>query len=192
MHEAPEPVYVDTEQRGSVVQRKAMDAGRDVRRKTATSYDDIRRAVAQALEDSRPLTRQGKPGGTLVFDSASDLQDWAVEAWLRETGNKKVYPRVAWAHVYEKVDRLIDVPRRSGMNIVLLCRAKDEWRDDEKTGRLTFDGYKKFPYKADVGLLFESYEKRTVMFNALEREFERNPADLSWSALFSKKEMNDE
>ena len=190
MFETPEPVFVvDTERRGSIVQAKAVKTGRDVRRKGVSNFDGVRSAVSQAIKDSLPASRRGDPCGTIVFDSASDLLDWAVEAWLRETGNKKVYPRVAWAHVYEKVDKVLEAPRRVGMNVVLLCRAKDEWQDDEPTGRLTFEGYKKFPYRADIGILMGvGRHGWIVTLNALDREFDREPDDISWSSLFGTKE----
>jgi hypothetical protein len=157
----PNPVVLDTEGRSHIVMRKF---GLD-RLKRVRSWGDLRAAVEIIIANV-------KPPATIVVDSASDLQDMAAEAWLHETGQAAVWPRVNWGQVRAKIDTFIDFSREKGYNVVLTERVKRVFSEKAQsyTGEMEPDRYYKTPYRVDVelelqhGLVLEGREitKRPV------------------------------
>ena len=143
----PSPVYVaDTDKRSGHIAVKATAAGKEIYRKACINMGDVRNVVAAALKAADGVDAPG----TFVFDGASDLLDLAQDEYLRETQADKIYPKVVWARVYRKIDKLIEALQRRGFFVVYLCREHAEYVGDQPTGRVTHEGYKRLPFKSDV------------------------------------------
>lgn len=181
---APEPVFVlDTEDNAKVVVRKLQREGRDVRRVVCHTFADVKAAVAEAVKQK---------AGTIVFDSASDLQGLSEAAYLAKSGLKKVFPLVNFKHVFGPLDELLAKIRRAGMHCVLTCREKDEWVDDEKTGRMVFEGYKRFPYLANLFIRLawvrakgekEPRLRALVLRNGFSMHAPRELSEINWPGM---------
>jgi hypothetical protein len=139
----PSPVVLDTEGRSHIVMRK-FDLDR---LKRVRSWGDVRAA-------SEIILANVKPPATIVVDSASDLQSMAEEAWLSETGQAAVWPKVNWGQIFDRLDTFIDFWRERGYNLVLTERVKPEYdaKTETYTGLLAPERYKKLPYRADIVL----------------------------------------
>lgn len=151
-----EPVYIaDSDKRADIPMLKAVAEGRRIHRKLCSSRKDVKLAVSQALQDA--IARQQTEGaawkpGTFVFDSASDLQDFAEDEYLEESKTDKLYPRVVYKRVYDKIDHLFEPLKNLGFNVLFLGREGEEWKGDSPTGKKRFSGYKRLPFKADIVL----------------------------------------
>lgn len=83
----------------------------------------------------------------ICIDSGSDLRAYAEQEFLDETGQKRVFPLVLFGRVFAKIDKLMKDIHDAGKHLVVTSRLKDEYADDERTGRRIRDSYKKFPYQ---------------------------------------------
>lgn len=87
---------------------------------------------------------------TLMFDSETDLREFA-ELWtLKETGKKSLYSaqqgagKVQYAMVFGKLKYILNNAKRHGKNLYYTAKVKDEYDQfGNKTGRLVYDGYNK-------------------------------------------------
>jgi len=182
---ADAPIWViDTDRRAEPALAAAVEAGRDVRRKKCATFGDVRATLRKVVEEARARMKAGAFPGTLVFDSASDLQDLAADEYLAETGSKRVYPLTAWSHVSSKIEEVCWLPfKLLGLNIVLIGHEKDVYAknaagEEVPTGETKFRGWKKFMEHADV-ILYRRDRKDGVRVMdvekngfALRRDFE--------------------
>lgn len=148
-----EPVYlIDTEYRAQIVTRKF----KNVKFATAKNYKELVVAVKHIL------TQQ--PPGTIVIDSASDLQTFAEIEYLDRTKKESVYPIFNWADVWALCNAVIDDIKFSGkFNLVLTSRVKEEYIGDKPTGKILPRVYSSMPYKSDIILQFSNDPKSLVL-----------------------------
>lgn len=145
----PEPIFIlDSENRSDKVAAK-FAGNKKVYRKKIRSFDDIRQALVRGVFPNHS-------SGTVVIDSASDLQKLAEQEFLREAQKQKIYPTVLWAKVFQKIDDLLSVIRDHGLYCILTARLKDEYVGEgdnrTRTGSLVMEGYKRLPYLCDFHL----------------------------------------
>lgn len=148
----PGPVIVlDTEFRADEVLRKF----RNVKKywKKVEAWADVREAVVRALK-THP-----EGGGTLVFDSGSDLNLLAEAEVLQELArdDKKAHKTLHWGPVNKRFKGLFATLRDRRWNAVFTARLKDEWAGDNRTGARTAGGFvaDKLIYHADFALQLE-------------------------------------
>lgn len=87
---------------------------------------------------------------TLMFDSETDLREFA-ELWtLKETGKSTLYggeggsAKVQYASVFGKLRYILDHAKRAGKNLFYTGKAKPEYDSlGNKTGAYVYDGYNK-------------------------------------------------
>lgn len=147
----PKPAFLDTEHKGYVVLRKFANK----RWFPAKNMQDARRFVEACLEDPEIET--------IVWDSGTDIQDWAEQELLAETGKlptDNIWPRVQYKQVYRKIDEQVfkivgSTEEEIKKNFIVTARVKDEYLNDQKTGRAIRDGYKKTPYQLQLMIQLE-------------------------------------
>jgi hypothetical protein len=180
LFQMPEPVYcADTERRNHTVVSKARQAGRVIRHKYCDCLKDVRTVVQVALKEA-----EGDRPGTFVFDSASDLLSWAEDEYLQQSKADKIYPKVVWARVYKKLDVLIEALKSRGFCVVFLCREKAEYRNDQPTGKVVHEGYKRLPYKSDLVLRLENAKLQVIASGLTRVPPKEISADDSWEILY--------
>jgi len=158
----PEPIFqLDTENRGEVVASKFAGT-KAVYRKKCQGLADIRTAIKEGIFYKFTT-------GTIVIDSASDLQKYAEAEWLYENQKKKVFPQVLWSDVFQKIDNLVAAIRNRGYYLVLTARLKDEYVGEgdnrTRTGSLVMEGYKRLPYLSDIHLRLTGGGEAQVLKN---------------------------
>ena len=100
------------------------------------NFDDVRQWVYQSVEDSGIET--------LIIDTASAMQDWAMNEYLDEhpqakgdTKYQAVYSgggQKEWSKVYEKMDELIRMCAVNSKKLIFTARLKDEYIGEHRTG----------------------------------------------------------
>jgi hypothetical protein len=147
-----EPVYlIDTEYRGGIVAKKF----KNTKLATVKNYTDLVVAVKHIL--------MHQPPGTIVIDSASDLQVFAEIEYLERTKKESIYPIFNWADVWALCNAVIDdIKFSKKFNLVLTTRVKEEYIGDKPTGKIVPRIYSTLPYKSDVVMQFENDKERTV------------------------------
>jgi hypothetical protein len=130
----PDPIFLDTEGKAWVVLEKF----NPIPWKRVKSFDDIRKGILWALD--RPEIK------TIVVDSAADLSDLAGDEFMSEKNVEKIFPVVQYKKVYDKIDPLILDIQEAGKYFACSSRRKDEYLNDNRTGRRIIDSYKKFPW----------------------------------------------
>lgn len=155
----PEPIFIlDSENRADKVAAKFAGA-KTIYRKKCTTFDDMRQILLQKVFGKYKQ-------GTIVIDSGSDLQTLRELEYLQETGQKKVYPKVNFSQVRQPIKDMIDQMKDHGFHFVITGRLKDEYKDDTKTGELTFEGYNRLPYLVDIHLRLNGDDTATVYKNS--------------------------
>ena len=146
------PVYVlDTEYRAVQVTKKFQDGKFKVKHKVCRNYPELVIAAKAILKRATP--------GTIVIDSGSDLQTFAEIYYLHRTKMDKVYPMFNWSEVWTLCNALIDEIKFSPFNLVVTARVKEEYIGDKPSGRIIPRLYNTLPYKADLGIQFQSLSK---------------------------------
>ena len=137
-------VYVlDSEYRAHLVAKKFQN----IKIRRVTNYQEMVVAVKYILKYCEP--------GTIVFDSGSDVQQFAELEYLTRTGKQEVGMPYNWGEVYWLCNAIIEDIRRDGrFHLALSARVKEEYINDKSTGRLIPKLYSNLPYKADVSLQF--------------------------------------
>lgn len=150
-----EPVYlIDTEYRAQIVTKKF----KNVKFATAKNYKELIVAVKHILAH--------QPSGTIVIDSASDLQTFAEIEYLERTKKESVYPIFNWADVWVLCNAVIDDIKFSGrFNLVLTARVKEEYVGDKPTGKILPRVYSALPYKSDIIIQFSNDSKPLFVKN---------------------------
>lgn len=141
-----EPVYlIDTEYRASIVTRKF----KNIKVVSAKNYLELKNAVDYIISNESL--------GTIVIDSASDLQTFAEIEYLNQTLKEKVGMPWNWSAVWKLCNEIIDAIKFSKkFNLVLTARLKEEYMNDKPTGNLIPRIYSTLPYKADIMLQFSN------------------------------------
>jgi hypothetical protein len=142
----PGPVVcLDSEHRADRVLRKF----RNTYWKKILTFDDVRRAVLSVI-------KKHSRGGTILFDSGSDLNGLAEEEVIAEmnASKAKVHPTLHWTAVYEKIAKMCGLLRERGWNAVFTARLGDEYQNDKKTGQRAPSGFvvNKLLYHADFAV----------------------------------------
>ena len=130
----PDPLFLDTEGKAWVVLEKF----NPIPWKRVKTFGDIRKGIQWALD--KPEIK------TIVVDSAADLSDLAGEEFMEEKNIERIYPPVQYKKVYDKIDPLVVDIQEAGKYLAVSSRRKDEYIDDNRTGRRIIDSYKKFPW----------------------------------------------
>jgi hypothetical protein len=154
------PTYLmDTELRAQIVASKFPHVKR---RKTHTFMEAVifMRAVKARF-----------PKGTFVWDSGSDIQQFAEMQYLDETKAEKVYPIFNWAEVWSKCDKLIDEAKSDGWNLIATARMKDEYVNEKSTGKKKPRIYEGLKYKCDFAIIIASDGTRRVVKNGWDRDY---------------------
>lgn len=142
-------VYMfDSENRGDTVVKKFLTKyPGQIFWKRVHNIRELGAGIIHTLKNQEP--------GLILIDSATDLQPWAEEDWLREptkdgTTRESVYPEVAWFDVWRRIDYNLNLVDQSEFALGCTGRTKDEYKSNKRTGIKIFDGYKKLPFKVDV------------------------------------------
>jgi len=145
-------VFLDTENKAYIaIDKLPEDQKGHVHWKKVQTFDDIRAGIEFALE--KPEVR------TVVIDSGSDLRDMAVEEWSTEhKGRRPIVidqltghvSTILYSQVYDKIDSLIRQLHDKGKYLVVTSRLKDEYLEDERTGKRIPDSYKKLPWSVMI------------------------------------------
>jgi len=141
---APNPLFLDTEAKAYIVLKKFPPCPW----KRVETFADIRNGVKWAIENPEIET--------VVIDSGSDVRDLAAQEWCNEMGKERVWPRVLWAQVYEKVDWIPKALEKAGKNLIVTARMKDEWIGDTSTGRRLADSYKRWPWALQMAITIQN------------------------------------
>lgn len=139
-----EPVYlIDTEYRASIVTRKFSN----IKVVQAKNYKELKNAVQFIIKN--------ESSGTLIIDSASDLQIFSEIEYLNQTFKDKVGMPWNWSAVWKLCNEVIDIIKYSNkFNLILTSRLKEEYVNDKPTGNQIPRIYSTLPYKADIMLQF--------------------------------------
>lgn len=98
-------------------------------------------SAAQVLNDM--------PKGTVVVDSGSDMLPMTVaELSIEWERGDKAFPPMLYGQVYGVLASLVH-QLRDKHNVVITARVKDEYQNDERTGRLKLDLWRSGVYLAD-------------------------------------------
>lgn len=106
----------------------------------AEDWGDVASAYEHAIDDQAIQT--------LVFDSETDLREYA-ELWtLEETGKNTLYGgkdagTKPFALVYGKLKYILLNGKKGGKHLVYTQKEKPVYRNDKATGEMTADGYNK-------------------------------------------------
>lgn len=144
-----EPAYlIDTEYRASIVTRKFSN----IKVLQAKNYSELKSSVQFIVKN--------EPAGTIIIDSASDLQIFAEIEYLNQTFKDKVGMPWNWSNVWKLCNEVIDEIKYSNkFNLILTSRVKEEYINDKPTGKLIPRIYSTLPYKADIMLQFSEDPK---------------------------------
>ena len=148
-----EPVYlIDTEYRASIVTRKFSN----IKVIQAKNYNELKNAV-QFIVDN-------ESSGSLIIDSASDIQIFAEIEYLTKTLKDKVGMPWNWSAVWKLCNEIIDTIKYSNrFNLVLTSRVKEEYLNNKPTGNSIPRIYSTLPYKADIMLQFSDDPQPKLM-----------------------------
>lgn len=169
----PGPIlFLDTERRCELAISSRIQQGMDSREKefhiaSVDTMADCREAItsfSNIVSSTSPAHSGEAP--TIVLDSATSLQKFAEEEYLRKTNKDSIFPQFAWGEVYSIIDEFLVNVRKNGMNLVFTCMMKDEYAGDTKTGRRVMDVYKKMKYWVDV-IVGCSYDYDTKSFSTV-------------------------
>lgn len=86
---------------------------------------------------------------TLMFDSESDLREYAETWTLKETGRASLYggddgsKKVNYALCFGKLKYILFHAKRLGKNLVYTAKLKPKYVNDKATGEMIHDGYSK-------------------------------------------------
>lgn len=148
------PVYlIDTEYRADVVTTKFKDAENKplVKLKVVRNWKELVVAVKAIIKSYPP--------GTIVIDSATDLQIFAEIEYLARTKQEKIYPQFNWTEVWAMCNALIDDIKFSQHGLIVTTRVKEQYLAEKSTGQFIPQVYKNFPHKADIGVQFGKDKK---------------------------------
>ncbi len=112
--------------------------------KQAHTFHDIRLCVEDALR--RPEIQ------TIVIDSGSDLRMMAGKEWMMEESKRKnkviraVHPPTQWQYPNAKIDALISSIKEAEKYLVVTNRMKDEYINDNSTGKKIRKGHDPLTY----------------------------------------------
>jgi len=146
---AQEQVFlIDTEYRALIVTRKFSN----IKVIQAKNYNELKNAVQFIVNN--------ESNGTIIIDSASDLQIFAEIEYLNQTLKDKVGMPWNWSNVWKLCNDIIDLIKYSKkFNLVLTSRVKEEYLNDKPTGNSVPRIYSTLPYKADIMLQFSDDTK---------------------------------
>jgi len=136
------PVYLlDTEYRAHLVSQKF----ENIKRKVVTNYQEMVVAIKYIIDNF-------EPPGTIVIDSASDLQQFAEELYCDRADKERVGLPRNWGDVWELCNAVISLVKFSDFNLVCTARVKEEYANDKATGKEVPRIYSALPYKMDLSL----------------------------------------
>jgi hypothetical protein len=143
------PAICDTERKAFRILDKGI--GNASKHFSPSDWNDVVAFTEHVLKDSEVET--------VVFDTLKELEEMAhrdtLEELSRDRGKKvdSLYSRdagaVQYKYVNERIENLIKRLRVVGKSVIFTSRMKDEYVDNQKTGRLIRDGWNKMPYYAD-------------------------------------------
>ena len=140
----PGPVAIfDTETRADSLAKRF----RNIFVKHVRTFEEIVGGIAWLWK------KYPKGGGTIVFDSGSDLRDMIEEYVVAEMNRAKtkVHPTLHWGRVYDELANMLAALRKRGWNVVFTARLGDVYENDRKTGKREAAGFivNKVMYHAD-------------------------------------------
>lgn len=140
----PSPFLIDTTAKGEAlpIVMKLYPDDWQKRYRNISDWEELEQAVGEALADESIKT--------VIIDTSADLQRLAVAEYLRRTKKQAVYPITQYQHVRKLIDDLQWKIIKALRNLVLVAQMKDEYVQNQKTGRRIRDGYKKTPFQADL------------------------------------------
>jgi len=126
----------------------------------AFDWGDVSAFYQQVISD--PNVR------TIIFDSSTDLRAWA-ELWtLKEMGRGTLMSEkgaVMFNKAFEKLNHIIQHPRKKGLHLIFTTPLKDEYINDQKTGKMVPGGYSKAAYQFQYRILLRMglpYKGKTI------------------------------
>jgi hypothetical protein len=146
------PVYLlDTEYRAQIVTRKF----KGVKFAPVKSYVELVVAVKHILKH--------QPPGTIIIDSASDLQTFSEIEYLERSEKERVGMPWNWSEVWRLCNAIIDdIKVSQRFDLVLTARVKEEYAGDKPTGQIIPRIYSTLPYKADVVVQYGTDKERRL------------------------------
>lgn len=171
------------EERGKVVFYKSVTSVR----KTSSLTDDQVKAVGRKSFDEFVKSvewacKEREKGNvlTLVEDTGSELYQLGLFACMGRTDKimKRDYgvPR----HEFRSLTKLI---RQSGLNLVMLCHQKEEYKNDAPTGRMTWAGFEDMGADVDTAVRLEMVNKKFQGENERRTRFEMTVVKAGINAL---------
>ena len=150
---------LDTELRGSIVVNKFKQSKHPIMYKKVTDYFGLLLSVTGAINYFKKLGVTG----AIIIDSASEVQQFAEEAYKQEAQLEKVWPQILWAHIYAKCDIIVKAVRESGNVLILTSKLKEKYLNDKPTGVMEYRTYSRFPYLCDLAFILDPKSQNLVI-----------------------------
>jgi len=159
---------LDTEERGNIVASKSKYKN-NIQIASVNSYEEVYEAI-------KYINKTEKEPVAIIYDSGTDIQQFA-ELYYKEIAKvEKIWPKVNWAQVYDLTDNVILPLRKTPHFLIVTARSKDEYLNDVATGKKILRIYNRLPFWADIILRTQKPNVVTLEKNGFgmtqEGEFE--------------------